>query len=722
MAYFLGIDIGTTYTAAAVWRDGRYEIASLGNRAPTIPSVVLLRDDEAVLTGEAAVRRAATEPGRVAREFKRRIGDPTPIIVAGTPYSADALVAKLLRWVVDQVTAVEGGPPAGIAVSHPANWGNYKLDLLGQAIRLADLDDVATLTEPEAAAIHYASQERVGTGSVIAVYDLGGGTFDAAVLRKTDAGWDILGSPEGIERLGGVDFDAAVYHHVAQAIGGAIDDLDPDDPTAQAAVARLRQDCIDAKEALSSDSDVSIPVLPPNLQTEVRLTRPEYEQMIRPALADTITAMNRALRSAGVGPDDVTAVLLVGGSSRTPLVSELVSSVLGRPVAVDAHPKHGVALGAAITAAREALGEAVAGASGSAAESPAAGASPRPGGPVIAPLPLTADRASPPPAAPASGVRPPAQPERTVPAASAPSPITPPGSAPPGSAPPGSTPPGSTPPGSTPPRASGARGAIEAPDTRRPDSTMPSAPAPPVERRRSAMAPYGAAAAAPDREAAGTDTARSYAASPPRRGARAGTAARGGDRRPPDDDDSGWEGDGDGGSAPSRRAVALVAGGLLALALAGGGAYLALSGGDDGQTATATPGDAGETAESTTTSAPTTSATTLPPGPFVQIDDVVLDGENYRVEYQVFGYEPQVDGGPESLHVHFFLDTTAPENAGINGPDPGDWDLTDQPSFVTKYGPDNRGEATQMCSAVATVEHAVHTPEVLTGNCVDLPA
>ncbi|MDD9370270.1 MAG: Hsp70 family protein, partial [Acidimicrobiales bacterium] len=80
MGYYLGIDIGTTYTAAAVWRDGRYEIAGLGNRAPTIPSVVLLRDDEAMLTGEAAVRRAATEPGRVAREFKRRVGDPTPII------------------------------------------------------------------------------------------------------------------------------------------------------------------------------------------------------------------------------------------------------------------------------------------------------------------------------------------------------------------------------------------------------------------------------------------------------------------------------------------------------------------------------------------------------------------------------------------------------------------------------------------------------------------
>ncbi|HEY2997700.1 MAG TPA: Hsp70 family protein, partial [Acidimicrobiales bacterium] len=174
MAYFLGIDIGTTYTAAAVWRDGRYDMVGLGNRAQTIPSVVLLRDDETVLTGEAAARRAATEPLRVAREFKRRLGDPTPIIVAGTPYSADALIAKLLRWVVDKVTEGEGGPPDRIAVSHPANWGAYKLDLLRQSFRLADLDDVVTVTEPEAAAIHYASLSRVEPGAVIAVYDLGG--------------------------------------------------------------------------------------------------------------------------------------------------------------------------------------------------------------------------------------------------------------------------------------------------------------------------------------------------------------------------------------------------------------------------------------------------------------------------------------------------------------------------------------------------------------------
>ena len=351
MGYSLGVDLGTTYTAAAIYRDGQVEIATLGNRAAAIPSVVLLREDETVLTGDAASRRGVTEPDRVAREFKRRVGDPTPIFLGGAPYSAETLMGKLLRAAVDEVAQREGGLPDRIAVTHPANWGPFKKDLLAQSITVADLSNVETLTEPEAAAILYAHNARVDPGEVVAVYDLGGGTFDAAVLRKTPTGFEILGQPEGIERLGGIDFDAAVFAHVARSLGGALENLDEDDPNAMAAVARLRHECIDAKEALSGDTDASIPVMLPDLQTEVRLTRTEFEGMVRPALADTITALHRALRSAKVEPDQVKAVLLVGGSSRIPLVAQLVGAELGRPVAVDAHPKHSIALGAALAAA-----------------------------------------------------------------------------------------------------------------------------------------------------------------------------------------------------------------------------------------------------------------------------------------------------------------------------------------------------------------------------------
>ncbi|MGH9027374.1 MAG: Hsp70 family protein [Acidimicrobiia bacterium] len=350
MGYQLGVDLGTTYTAAAIHRNGRAEIVSLGDRAASIPSVVFLQSDEEILTGDAANRRGITEPSRVAREFKRRVGDTTPLLLGGTPYSAEALMAKLLRWVVDTVSKQEGGAPDKTAVSHPANWGRFKTDLLGQAVRLADLGHADMLTEPQAAAIYYASTQRVEPDDVVAVYDLGGGTFDAAVLRKTAEGFDILGAPEGIERMGGIDFDEAVFAHVRRAIGTKIEKVDPEDETALVAVGRLREECIEAKEALSSDTDVTIPVLLPNVQTEVRLTRAEFEAMIRPALTETIGALRRALDSAGVKPEEVKAVLLVGGSSRIPLVSQMVGAEFGRPVAVDAHPKHAIALGAALAA------------------------------------------------------------------------------------------------------------------------------------------------------------------------------------------------------------------------------------------------------------------------------------------------------------------------------------------------------------------------------------
>ncbi len=351
MSYALGVDLGTTYTAAAIQRGDRLEIVDLGTRSAAIPSVVYLRDDGEVLTGEAATRRGATDPGRISREFKRRMGDTTAILLGGVPYSVDALMASMLRSVVAIASERQGGPPSSMAVAHPANWGQYKIDLLEQAVRRADLDDVRFVTEPQAAAIHYATLERLEPGATIAVYDLGGGTFDAAVLRNGADGFELIGEPEGIERLGGIDFDEAVFRHVAGSLGGALDELDPDDPVALSAVTRLREECVAAKEALSGDTEVSIPVILPNLQTEVRLTRAEFEAMIRPALGDTLVVLNRALRSAGVASGDLHSVLLVGGSSRIPLISQLVGAELGAPVALDVHPKHSVALGAASLAA-----------------------------------------------------------------------------------------------------------------------------------------------------------------------------------------------------------------------------------------------------------------------------------------------------------------------------------------------------------------------------------
>lgn len=347
MSYTLGIDLGTTFTSAAIARAGRVETVGLGNHAATVPSVVFLRSDGELLVGDPAQRRGLQEPDRLAREFKRRFGDATPILLGHTPYSAERLMATVLRQVVDQVTERYGGPPSAVAIAHPANWGPYKIELLHQAVQLAGLSTALFVTEPEASAVNFAAGERVEPGEIVAVYDLGGGTFDAAVLRRTDDGFETLGEPQGMERIGGIDFDQAVLSHVRATLGSALDSLDQSDPAVRAAIARLRTECIAAKETLSEDSETTISVMLPGVQTQVRLTRNEFEDMIRPPVRETVATLQRAITSAGVTPADVKAIVLAGGSSRIPLVAEMVSGELGRPVALDAHPKHTVALGAA---------------------------------------------------------------------------------------------------------------------------------------------------------------------------------------------------------------------------------------------------------------------------------------------------------------------------------------------------------------------------------------
>jgi molecular chaperone DnaK len=394
MIFGLGVDLGTTFTAAAVSRGDQPEMVTLGDRSAAIPSVVMIRENGTSIVGDAAHRQAAAHPSRVAREVKRRLGDPTPLILGGEPHSAAQILSRLLRSAVDAAVAREGRRPDGIVLTHPANWGPYKRELFDSVPRLADLPAVSMVTEPEAAAAHYASNARVTKGSVVAVYDLGGGTFDATVLRQLDEGFAFLGPPEGIEGLGGIDFDEAVFAHVDRSLDGALSGLDLDDPRAAASLVRVRQDCVLAKEALSGDTETSVPVLLPDLATEVRLTRGEFEEMIRAPIEATVSSLRRALDAADVAPADLSNVLLVGGSSRIPLVSQMLSAELGRPTAVDTHPKHAVALGAALLAGRRRAG------------------APRPGTPVRATPPpppgRPADRrrgapgpAGPPPAPPA---------------------------------------------------------------------------------------------------------------------------------------------------------------------------------------------------------------------------------------------------------------------------------------------------------------------------------
>lgn len=740
MGYALGIDLGTTFSAAGITQGDRTEIVPLGNRAATIPSVVVLRSDGEVLIGDAAVRRSLTEPMRTAREFKRRLGDPTPLLLGGTPYGAEALMAHLLAGIVRQVVEQQGEEPDHIVISHPANYGPYKLDLLEQAVRMAEIGKVSFIPEPVAAAMHYAIRERIEPGQIVAVYDLGGGTFDAALLRKTASGFEQIGEPEGMERLGGIDFDEAIFAHVVQAIGPAWQQLDPVDPSTVAAVARLRDDCREAKEALSIDTDATIPVMLPNIQTEVRITRGEFEEMIRPRIHETIAALMRAIRSGNVETTDIARVLLVGGSSRIPLVGQMVREATGVPVAVDAHPKHAIALGAALAASQV---------------RPA-----RPDPALYAPTILPQQSPGLPPVPDATiAVNPPPQPPpadpgsagQTIPPASFSQPV------------PISHPPQAAPPQSAPPLAditqisSGAAGArmVGQFENPLPQETFPSTPPP-------------------------TFTGNSNPTLPPSSPPPA---------QPPVT--AGRSGNDDGGSRLPLSQIA-IGGTIAALLLVGLVAFLLFQFlGDDeddpddlagtlGDVATATatepasitptatgapeptattPAAAAENTqvvrapeptatnppptwtpapptntpelEPTATPTPTVEPTRTPPVPpgveYANILDIQWHEEHqhYHIEFEMYELDilhPDGIDDPHTAqfarpHVHFFVNTVPPDQAGAPGSGP--WQLYAGPSPYDGFTPaDIPDDATEICVLIANHDHSVR-PD--TGNCYPLP-
>jgi YVTN family beta-propeller protein len=348
--YSLAIDLGTSFVAAAVADDRGLEMFGLGDGSLVEPAAVYIRDNGGLVTGDAAARRAVSNPDRVALEIKRTLGNPTPIMLGGAPYAVSDLLGALLQDVLVRVADRQGAKPDVVALTHPANWGPFQRGLFDDVARAAGVADPLYTTEPEAAAAHFASTRPLHEGDVLAVYDLGGGTFDATVLRRTTQGFEILGTPEGIERLGGADFDEAIFRHVNYLAGGALTELDHSDPKTVVALARLRQDCTLAKEALSVDVEATIPVFLPNRHFDVALTRAELEGMIRAQIESTIGTLDRVLRAAQVDRVSLVAVLLVGGSSRIPLVAQMVSEAFGRPTIVGAHPKHSVALGAALLA------------------------------------------------------------------------------------------------------------------------------------------------------------------------------------------------------------------------------------------------------------------------------------------------------------------------------------------------------------------------------------
>jgi molecular chaperone DnaK (HSP70) len=352
MVYSLGVHLGTTSVAAAAAEGTRVDMVRLGERSVVAGAALYQRADGRMIAGDAAARRHHLQPDRVVREIRRRLGDPTPIIIGRTAYAAPVLLAHLAGDAVSRARAVYGHAPAVVVLTRPASWGPYRRELFDEVPLLAGLSTTRTVTAPVAAAAHYAARRRVDDGAVVAVYHLGGATCEVTILRRHADDFDVLGSPESIERLGGSDIDEAILSYVNRATDGAVAELDTDDRLITPVLARLHHDCVLAKEALSVETSAVVPLFLPDRPVETTLTRTAFEDLIRPLLEPTMDALQRALTSADVRPANLSAVFLTGGSTRIPLVGRMVSDLVGCPVVINTHPEFVLALGAARLAAR----------------------------------------------------------------------------------------------------------------------------------------------------------------------------------------------------------------------------------------------------------------------------------------------------------------------------------------------------------------------------------
>jgi actin-like ATPase involved in cell morphogenesis len=353
----LAIDFGTTYTCAVMSFGDETEVV-LVNGETRMPSAVLSDPDGHLVVGKLAELQGPSMPDRLERNPKRRLGDGI-FLLGGEPVQVIKAVSEILKTVADEATRTRGGEvPSQLRLTHPARWaidGVY-VRTLSEAVALARLPDPSFVSEPVAAARFFGRGD-LPTGSILAVYDLGGGTFDTTVLVREETGFELLGRPGGIPDLGGEDFDDSVFQMLGRQLGVEIwqSISTSTDRDARRTRLELRRQAREAKEALSVRSEWSF-LAPPPLDATLRITRADFEDLIRDRVEETLDELARTIRDAGVDVDDLAGIYLAGGSSRIPLVQRMVTERFGPKVQMLDEPKTVVARGAAL-ASDEEMGE-----------------------------------------------------------------------------------------------------------------------------------------------------------------------------------------------------------------------------------------------------------------------------------------------------------------------------------------------------------------------------
>jgi molecular chaperone DnaK (HSP70) len=327
----LGIDFGTSNTVALLRAaDGRTRPV-LFDGSPLLPSAVHIGAGGDTLVGRDAERAGRADPAGFEPNPKRRVDDGT-VLLAGRELQVPTLVAAVLARVAAEA-ARQAGPVVDLRMTHPAGWGERRRAVLVEAARRAGLPAPRLVPEPVAAAAYYTAVlgSMIPVGRALAVYDLGGGTFDAAVVRRTVTGFEVL-ADSGLDSVGGLDFDHAAVEHLSRAYPPSVDGpWDRLVAPASDADRRLRALLYDevraAKETLSRAARADVRL--PEVDLRAHLTRDELELLVRPYLQRTVACLAGTIDAARLAPAALAGVFLVGGSSRIPLAAHLIHAELG---------------------------------------------------------------------------------------------------------------------------------------------------------------------------------------------------------------------------------------------------------------------------------------------------------------------------------------------------------------------------------------------------------
>nr|Q45551.2 RecName: Full=Chaperone protein DnaK; AltName: Full=HSP70; AltName: Full=Heat shock 70 kDa protein; AltName: Full=Heat shock protein 70 [Geobacillus stearothermophilus]CAA62239.1 dnaK [Geobacillus stearothermophilus] len=346
MSKIIGIDLGTTNSCVAVLEGGEPKVIPNPEGNRTTPSVVAFKNGER-LVGEVAKRQAITNPNTVI-SIKRHMGTDYKVEIEGKKYTPQEISAIILQYLKSYAEDYLGEPVTRAVITVPAYFNDAQRQATKDAGRIAGLEVERIINEPTAAALAYGLDKE--EDQTILVYDLGGGTFDVSILELGDGVFEVKATA-GDNHLGGDDFDQVIIDYLVDQFKQEHGiDLSKD----KMALQRLKDAAEKAKKELSgvTQTQISLPFISANengpLHLETTLTRAKFEELFAHLVERTMGPVRQALQDAGLTPEDIDKIILVGGSTRIPAVQEAIKRELGKEPHKGVNPDEVVAIGAAI--------------------------------------------------------------------------------------------------------------------------------------------------------------------------------------------------------------------------------------------------------------------------------------------------------------------------------------------------------------------------------------